>query len=130
KYTFHKGTNDNGERLVSLCETSEFISAITRFKHPIRRQYTWSPERDDISIRTQIDHILVRCKWANSLKNCRAYSTVEVNSDHRIMTANFTLSLKCNGKNQNTTPHKCYSWDSVTASTNSKILFATTVSNR
>ena len=55
KYTFHKRTNDNGERLVSLCKICSLIPTITKFKHPCRRQYTWIHPS---GTRSQIDHLL------------------------------------------------------------------------
>ena len=36
----------------------------------------------------------MRRKWRNSLNNCRAYSTVEIDSDHRIVTASIKISLR------------------------------------
>ena len=36
----------------------------------------------------------MRKKWANSLRKCRAYSNVEIDSDHCIVTANIKISLK------------------------------------
>ena len=37
--------------------------------------------------------ILIRSKWVNSIRNCRAYSSVELDSDHRIVTATIKVSL-------------------------------------
>lgn len=34
----------------------------------------------------QLDRILINSKWVNSLRNGRAYNTVELGSDHRIVT--------------------------------------------
>ena len=42
----------------------------------------------------QLDHILTISKWVNSLRNCRAYNTVEVDSDHRIVSIVIKASLR------------------------------------
>ena len=94
-YTYHQETNNNGERLISLCDSYKLLPACTKFRHPNRRLYTWLSMSHSGPVKSQIDHILIRSKWANSIKNCRAYSTIEVHSDHRIVTACFRLSLRC-----------------------------------
>ena len=49
--------------------------------------------------RTQVDYILIRNKWKNSVKNCEAYNTFSsVGSDHRILTATLKLSLRVTKK--------------------------------
>ena len=45
--------------------------------------------------RAQLDYVLVRRKWINSIKECRPYSSFSsVRSDHRIVTAELRLSLR------------------------------------
>ena len=56
---------------------------ITPCKHP-----------DDGIHRAQIDHILLREKWRNSIRKCRAYSTTNLDSNHRIVTANLKISIQ------------------------------------
>ncbi|XP_038063142.1 uncharacterized protein LOC119733848 [Patiria miniata] len=34
------------------------------------------------------------CKWINSLRNCRAYNSVELDSDHRIVSIRLVTSLR------------------------------------
>ena len=46
-------------------------------------------------VKTQLDYIMIRRKWKNSVKNCEAYSSFSsVGSDHRIVTATIKLSLR------------------------------------
>ena len=52
----------------------------------------WAWEQPDGIHRVQIDHILLRGKWRNSIRKCRAYSIAD--SDHRIVTANLKISLR------------------------------------
>jgi hypothetical protein len=66
----------------------------SRFPQPLSRQWTWEHPNGS---RAQLDHILICGKWLNSARNCRAYNTVEVDSDHRILTARFKLSLRTSG---------------------------------
>ena len=43
----------------------------------------------------QLDYILVRKKWRKSIRNCEAYNIfISLGSDHRIVVANVTLSLR------------------------------------
>ena len=42
----------------------------------------------------QLDHILINSKWVNSLRNCRAYNSVELDSDHRIVSILLATSLR------------------------------------
>ena len=44
----------------------------------------------------QLDHILINNKWVNSLRNCRAYNSVELDSDHRIVSILLATSLRTN----------------------------------
>ena len=49
----------------------------------------------------QRDQILIRKKWANSLRKCRAYSSVEIDSDYRIVTAKIKSAKEHQENNQN-----------------------------
>ena len=44
--------------------------------------------------KAQLDHILISGKWINSIENVRAYNCVELNSDHRILSAKVKISLR------------------------------------
>ena len=44
--------------------------------------------------KSQLDHIIINSKWVNSLRNCRAYSSVEIDSDHRIVSIALKASLR------------------------------------
>ena len=61
----------------------------TAFRKPQRKLWTFKyPD----STKAQIDFILVRKKWRNSLHNAEAYNTSStVGSDHRIVTATIQL---------------------------------------
>ncbi|XP_078617621.1 uncharacterized protein LOC144885572 [Branchiostoma floridae x Branchiostoma japonicum] len=84
-------TNDNGDRLVNLCQEHKLRPAQTRFPHPRSRLWTWMHPGGSTH---QLDHILINGKWVNSLRNCRAYNSVELDSDHRILSVLLVTSLR------------------------------------
>ena len=52
----------------------------------------------NVSLPFLIDHILINSKWVNSPRNCRAYNSVELDSDHRIVSIHLLTSLRSNKK--------------------------------
>ena len=88
-YSYHQNANGSGERLGSLCENSKVyllfivkhIKIITCELGNVQMVYT-----------AQIDHITEK-KMENSIQKCRAYSTFDLDSDHRIVTANQKISF-------------------------------------
>jgi len=81
KHAYHQETNNNGARLIDLCEANNMCIATTRKPHPNRHKWSWQHPNGN---KAQIDHILLKGKWINSLRNCRCYKTVKLDSDHRI----------------------------------------------
>ena len=78
--------------------------------------------------KAQLDHILINGKWLNSIRNVRAYNSVELNSDHRIVSAKILLSLRAPNN------HKCkrikYDWDKLKDDTDLQFQFNIEVTNR
>ncbi|XP_038072782.1 uncharacterized protein LOC119741153 [Patiria miniata] len=91
RHCFYETTNDNGERLVTMCEENNLRPAQMRFPQPRSRLWSWRHPSGSVH---QLDHILINNKWVNSLRNCRAYSTVELDSDHRIVSITLVTSLR------------------------------------
>ena len=91
QYLYHDETNDNGHRLYQLCNAHDLLVAQSFFPHRRGRIWTWTHTGGS---RAQLDHILINRKWANSLENCRAYSSVDIASDHRILCARIKVSLR------------------------------------
>ena len=85
-YMYHDQTNTNGQYLIDFYEEQNLISAFHRQPH--KRNHMWTWEHPNVRSKAQIDHILIRKKWINSLSKCRAYSSVKIDLDHRIVTAN------------------------------------------
>ena len=91
RHCFYDTTNNNGERLVDLCEEFQLRSAQMRFPHLRHRLWTWMHPSGSTH---QLDHILINNKWKNSLRNCGAYNSVELDSDHRIVGIRLVCSLR------------------------------------
>ena len=92
RHLYHSETNDNGTRLTSLCQSSSLKLAQSNFEQRPGRLWTWTHPGGNH--RAQLDHILVNSKWINSVRNCRAYSTVNVQSDHRILCCSLRTSMR------------------------------------
>ena len=74
---------------------------ITNTNYKKKRGKLWTYISDMSGTRTQVDYILIRRKWKNSVKNCEAYNTFSsVGSDHRILTATLKLSLRVTRNNR------------------------------
>ena len=90
-HLYHDASNDNGKRLVDLCSSTQL--KIVQSYFPQRKGRLWSWEHSG-GTRAQLDYILICKKWANSITNCRAYNTLELDSDHRVITARFRISFR------------------------------------
>ncbi|CAF1687472.1 unnamed protein product, partial [Adineta ricciae] len=98
RYT-HDVSSHNGNRLVNYCEACNMRSTQTRFPQPQSRSWTWLHPNG--KYKAQLDHILINGKWLNSIRNVRAYNTVELNSDHRIVSAQLSISVRATKENKN-----------------------------
>ena len=101
---YYKDTNRNGQHLLNFCQENNLKISSTKFNKKDSKKVTWiSPKGQN----HQIDHILIRSKWQNSMKNAESYTSPSVASDHRIVTANFKLSLRKNITKEKTSK---YDW--------------------
>ena len=75
----------------------------------------------------QLDYILVRRKWRNSVLNAEAYNSFSsVKSDHRVVTARIKLSLRTSK-----TPRKVrYDWKEFSQNTDLQEQYTVSVRNR
>jgi hypothetical protein len=93
KMPIHDETNTNGQRIINICVATNLRLAYTHFANRPSRQNTYkSPHPDHPP--TQIDHITISTKWWKSLKACRSFNTVDIGSDHKIVTAQFSISFR------------------------------------
>ena len=127
KFTMHSETNRNGEYLVDFMEEFSLCPANTKFMRCKNKLWTFEYPSGQ---RAQLDYILVRKKWQNSIRNCRPYSSFStVGSDHRIVSAHVKLSLRVSKKSP-PDPMKSIDWKKVAGDKNLSSLYSVSVYNR
>jgi len=92
--------NDRGQRLLEFCKQLKLVVTNTCFKQENRRRYTWKAPGD--TQRYQLDYIMVRQRYRNSVKNSHAYPGADADTDHNLvmMTVFLTLkNVKCKKRN-------------------------------
>ena len=83
--------------LIEFCERV-LMRTNTCFEHNLRRRYTWKAPGDIRHL--QIDYILMKQRYRNSVKNAAAYPGDDCDSDHNLVMIKVKLRLKrvCSGK--------------------------------
>ena len=84
--------NERGQKLVDFCRRQKLIVTNTWFQQGKRRRYTWKAPGD--RARYQLDYIMVRERYRNSVKNSRALPGADVDSDHNLVAMTAHLQLK------------------------------------
>jgi hypothetical protein len=87
--------NLRGERLVEYCREQNLVICNTWFEQP-KRRYTWKCPGD--TGRYQIDYILVRQRFRNSVQCAKSYPGADCNSDHNLVAAKINVNLKATKK--------------------------------
>ncbi|XP_066927256.1 uncharacterized protein [Clytia hemisphaerica] len=115
-FSFDKATNRNGEYLLDLLQEFDLFSSNNSFMKCANHLWTFKYPNSD---KAQIDYILFRKKWRNSIQDSRAYSSfATVSTDHRIVSSKVKLSLR-SSKPSKTNPLKQIDWKR--ASTNPEV---------
>src|SRR4030088_1912942 len=78
--------------MLDFCRRMKMVVTNTLFKKEKRRRYTWIRPGD--SGRYQLDYILVRQRFRNSVKNAKSYPGADVYSDHNLVMMNVEVKLK------------------------------------
>ena len=92
-FPYHNSTNRNGAYLTAFLTEHELLAANTIFRKRTGKRWTFR-DRATGMLR-QLDYILVRKKWRNSIMNAEPYSTFSsVGSDHRVVSMKVRLSLR------------------------------------
>ena len=106
-------------------QEKELENTNLRFKK--RRGKQWTYHSDMTGTRTQIDFILVRKKWRNSVLNTEAYESFSnVGSDHRLVASKVRLSLR-----KKATPKKIQpNWSVLRTDANLQDKFTVTVKKK
>ena len=100
-FSCHEECNRNGEYLHDLMEEHALLATNTQFQKAPERLWTWifPPDINRVRHKQQIDFILARRKWRNSLFDSQAYNSMEsVGSDHRVVSVKIRLSLRAKKK--------------------------------
>ncbi|XP_072048646.1 uncharacterized protein [Amphiura filiformis] len=125
KFTYHDITNRNGKFLVDLAIEKNLICANTYFRKRKGKLWTFCSPAGN---KYQLDYILLRKKWRNSLLNAEAYNTFSsVGSDHRIVTSRIRLSLR---KNKTLPRGKNHDWKTLCSDSKLQELYTVEVHNR
>ncbi|XP_060759934.1 craniofacial development protein 2-like [Neoarius graeffei] len=101
-FSYHEESNRNEEYLLELMEDHALIACNTQFQKAPKKLWTWisPPNTNGVRHRQQIDFILTRRKWRNSILDCQAYNSLaSISSDHRALLVKVRLSLKAQKKN-------------------------------
>ena len=94
-----------------------------------RKHQLWTFEYPN-GHRAQLDYILFRRKWQNSIKDCRSFSSFStVGSDHHIVSAKVKLSLRVSKKTPGD-PMKSIDWKKVSLDKKLSSEYAVSVYNR
>ena len=84
--------NDRGDRLIAFCNEENLCIANTLFEHPARKLYTWKSPGD--VKRNQIDFVMIRKRFRNSIKQCCTYPGADIHSDHNPVMTKLEFKLK------------------------------------
>src|SRR5215469_13433055 len=84
--------NERGEMLVDFCAENKLVVTNTWFKEHKRRLYTWKMNGN--RGRFQIDYILVKHRFGNSVKDVKVIPSADVYSDHNLLVASIYTTLK------------------------------------
>jgi exonuclease III len=84
--------NSRGKILIAFCKQQQLIVTNTWFKQPKRRRYTWKAPGD--TARYQIDYIMVKERYRNSVKSSHAYPGPDADTDHNLVLTTIFLTLK------------------------------------
>lgn len=110
--------NENGKRLASFLQQSNYLAANTCFQHPMRHRSTWrsSVLKNSLGklMYNQIDYVLVPQRLAlrrHLLLDARSYSSQSFESDHKVVIVKMDLTAlyKCPKK---IPKDRCHSYDS------------------
>ena len=126
-FTFDTQTNRNGEMFLQLLEEFDLFSATNNFMKKKSKLWTFTYPNGS---RAQLDYILFRKKWRNSINDAQAYSSFSnIGSDHRIVSSKVTLSLRA-PKKVTSDPMKQIDWHAVSSSTELSSQYTIDVFNR
>ncbi len=125
KFTYHETTNRNGEHLLEYALENNLVITNTTFQK--KSSKLWTCELPN-GYRAQLDYILVRNKWKNSVIDSVVYNSfASIGSDHRIVSAKLRLSLRAN----KSPPKKIkYDWSKLASDPDLQERYTVEIKNR
>ncbi|XP_043064099.1 uncharacterized protein LOC122320089 [Drosophila ficusphila] len=86
--------NNNGDRLIEVCQMFQLIIGGSMFPHRDIHKYTWTSPSGNT--RNQIDHICISRKWRKSLLDVRNKRGASIDSDHELIIGELSIKLDRN----------------------------------
>ena len=84
--------NKRGQKLIDFCRRQKMIVANTWFQQERRRRYTWKAPGD--GSRHQLDYIMVKERYRNSVKKAGTLPGADADTDHNLVVMKIRLQLK------------------------------------
>lgn len=91
KYSRHKKTNDNGQRLINFGMEKQLQIKATFLKHREIHKETW--KSPDGRTKNQIDHLLIELKHSTCIENVKSARGAEIDSDHYLVWAKINQEI-------------------------------------
>ena len=92
-FSMHSETNRNGKYLAETMTEHGLLAVNTQFRKKQGKRWTYQDRCT--GMKRQLDYILVRRKWRNSVLNAEPYNSFcTVGSDHRVVSMKVRLSLR------------------------------------
>ena len=91
-YGSANATNDNGERMIMLCNINGLCIGNTYFSHKKIHKKTWRSPGGQVE--NEIDYICISKRWRSSLNDVRVCRGADVGSDHHLVRGTVHLKLK------------------------------------
>lgn len=127
KFSFHPSTNRNGHKLFDFMQQFQLLATNTIFMKKASKLWTFQHPSGS---KSQIDYVLVRGKWRNSVRNAQSYSSFSsVGSDHRVVSCHIYLSLR-SSKKPKPDPMKSIDWHQVYCNSDLRSRYIFEVKNR
>ena len=83
--------NERGERLLQLCAMKNLVITNTLFKRKPQRRVTWTSP--DGPTKNQIDYIIIQQSQKPKLKNCRVFTSADIDSDHSLLISKMMITI-------------------------------------
>lgn len=87
--------NEQEDRLVEFCQREDMLITYIFYQLPPCRLYPWKAPSDGKSgkIKNQIDYIMIRRRFRNTIKSVKTYPGADIASDHNPVVAAIHVKL-------------------------------------